>query len=185
MGRQRKKSGKAHKPQAVTVKGLGTPQTSVTGTGGIAPVGSYTQNNVQFNQNLMLPDNCITALQAISTLPPTMHAEAMEMAKKEQEHRHMMEEVDMQKYYELSASKQKLDDGQVTKSQWFIFLSDMSAKIFGCGVIGGIVYGILRMSMEGNYEGVGVLAGISVVLGWAISWVAKLLMKNANTPSKN
>ena len=185
MGRQRKKSGKARNPQAVTGKGLGTPQESVTGSGGIAPVGSYTQNNVQFNQNLMLPDNCITALQAISTLPPTMHAEAMEMAKKEQEHRHMMEEADMQKYYELSASKQKLDDGQVTRSQWFIFLSEILGKIFGVCIIGGIVYCILAMAMGGNYKGVGVLAGISAILGGGIYWLAKLLMKNANTTTKN
>lgn len=185
MGRQRKKSGKARKGQEVTVKGLGTPQASITGTGGIAPVGSYTQNNVQFNQNLMLPDNCITALQAISTLPPTMHAEAMEMAKKEQEHRHMMEEADMQKYYEQSASKQKLDDGQVTRSQWFIFLSEMCGKVFGGCIIGGVVYCILTMAMRGNYEGVGVLAGISAILGGGIYWLAKLLMKNANTATKN
>ncbi|MDO5473040.1 MAG: hypothetical protein Q4F35_06870 [Akkermansia sp.] len=185
MGRQRKKSGKARSGQEVTVKGLGTPQANMTGNGGNAPVASYTQNNVQFNQNLMLPDNCITALQAISTLPPTMHAEAMEMAKKEQAHRHMMEEADMQKYYELSSAKQKLDDGQVTRSQRFIFWSEMVGKIFGSIVIGGIVYSILRMAMEGNYKGVAVLAGVSVVLGGGICWLARLLMKNANTATKN
>lgn len=91
MGRQRKKSAKARKGQEVTIKGLGTPQSNMTGTGDVAPVGSYTQNNVQFNQNLLLPDNCITALQAIATLPPTMHDKAMDMAIKEQEHRHSME----------------------------------------------------------------------------------------------
>lgn len=185
MSRQRKKSGKVRKGGEVTIKGLGTPQANMTGTGGHAPVASYTQNNVQFNQNLMLPDNCITALQAISTLPPTMHAEAMEMAKKEQEHRHMMEEADMQKYYEMSASKQKLDDGQVTRSQWFIFLSEMFGKIFGGIVIGGVVCSILIMAMRGNYEGVAVLTGISVVLGGGICWLARLLMKNANILSKN
>lgn len=91
----------------------------------------------------------------------------------------------MKKYYELSANKQKLDDVQVTRSQWFIFLSEMFGKIVGAVVIGGIVFYILKMAAVGNYEGVCVLAGISVLLGGGICWLARLLMKNSNTPSKH
>ena len=116
-------------------------------------------------------------LQMAQNSSGEVQAQIMEMAQKEQKHRHELTAQNEQHIFSLNQEKIQLDFSLAQRQQQNIYRTDLLGKIFAFILFSSLAGAIIYLACSGKVKELGILLGSTFVLGVfikAFTWIMGL-----------